>query len=436
VAIQLLNLIIVTFRRTLGGVCRHDIDISPAMYRRPSRAKMSDQGPLRHAGSDQYWTAIEAVLITCAVVVLIEAAQVFWGLSVPHPAAFLLSAVALSAFRAGLGATVISVVIVVVYDWLHFSAPAGLFHYTIGNLVRVLIFTAAAPIVAALINNLRQRVKLADGERAVAAEQQRREQELRREPDGLQSVIQLLPLGLLMVDLTRNVVLSNPKMNSILRHPPAEFGCPSCERMFCEDRSSFMPADLPLTRILAGEMVVDQEVLYLRGDSTMIALRMNAAAVRDNTGKIIGAVLALEDITHERHLRQAAQELAAIVSTSDDAIYSVSMEGVILTWYRGAERVFGYTADEARYMSITMLLPPDQESEFHRALRGVRAGKHHQRFSTVLVRKDGSRVAVSTRLSPLYGKDCTDLLGVSVTTCPLEELAPGDQREELTRRVA
>jgi PAS domain S-box-containing protein len=354
------------------------VTISPGPCSRTLRKPpVSGHSSSGHALTDQHWPAIQAALITCTVVVLIEVVPMFWGMSFPYPVAFVLS---------------------------------------------------AAPIVAALVSTLRPRVKLSAGERPIVAEQQ-------RPPQGLQSLIQSLPLGVLMVDLTRNVVLSNLKIEAMLKHPPPEFAHFSCERIFYEDRSSFMPANLPLARALAGDTVIDQEVLYLRGDSTMVALRMNAAAVRDDAGEIFGAVLMLEDINQERQARQAAQELAALVSTSDDAIYSISMEGVILTWYQGAERVFGYTADEARYMSITMLVPPDREPEFRGALRAVRTGKHQQPFSTVLVRKDGSRVVASIRLSPLYGQDRADIFGVAAVTSVLEELAPLGQLE-LTQRVA
>jgi len=364
--------------------------------------------------TDGQWASIESALITCAVIVLIEAARVFCALTVPYPGAFLLTAVAIAAFRGGVPAAAISMGLAICFEWLHFSAPEGFSHYTTGNLIRVTTFTAITPMVAALVVILRRKVARAAGEFAVAAERRRYTHDLLQEQARLQSLIRSLPVGLLIADKARNVVASNPKMSEILRHPPAEFGHSPCERLFYEDRDSFMPADLPLARALAGQDIIAEEILYLRGDGTMIALRMSAAAVRGEAGEIIGAAVMFEDITQERSTRQAAQELAALVSASEDAIYSVSREGIILTWNPGAERLLGYTAAESRYTSIETLLPEGFEPEFRIFLCALRAGKPHRPFCTVVRSKDGSTVAVSIRLSPLYGRNSSEIMGVCV----------------------
>jgi len=307
--------------------------------------------------------------------------------------------------------------IAVGYEWVHFSASGHLFHYTTENLVRVLIFTVATPTAAAVVVMLKRWV----AQVAVASGHHRHTRELMREQMRLQSLVQSLPLGLLMVDGARNVVLSNLKVSDILRHPPAELAHPSCERMFYESRQGFMPADLPLARALAGKAVISEEVLYLRGDNTMVSLRMSAAAVRGEDGEMIGAAMTVEDITGEKSGRQAAQELAALVSASDDAIYGISKDGLILSWNRGAERLLGYTADEARYMNVQALMPPDSEWERQSFLRATRTGEHPDPFSTILVSKNGSTIPVSIRMSPVLGMTRTEIVGASIIARALEE---------------
>ena len=93
--------------------------------------------------------------------------------------------------------------------------------------------------------------------------------------------------------------------------------------------------------------------------------------------------------------------LAAIVATSDDAIISKNLDGVILSWNAGAERIFGYTPEEAIGKSILMLLPPERVSEEADILSKIRQGIRVDHFETIRVRKDGRRIDVSVTISPI-----------------------------------
>jgi PAS domain S-box-containing protein len=93
--------------------------------------------------------------------------------------------------------------------------------------------------------------------------------------------------------------------------------------------------------------------------------------------------------------------LAAIVESSDDAIVSKDLDGIITSWNRGAEELFGYTADEAVGQSITVLIPPDRLAEEDMVLGHIRRGERVRHFDTVRRRKDGSLVPVSLTVSPI-----------------------------------
>jgi PAS domain S-box-containing protein len=95
--------------------------------------------------------------------------------------------------------------------------------------------------------------------------------------------------------------------------------------------------------------------------------------------------------------------LAAIVASSDDAIISKDLNGVVLTWNRSAERMFGYTAEEAIGQSITLIIPPDRLPEEAEVLRRVRAGLTVEHFETVRQRKDGTPIHISLTVSPVRG---------------------------------
>jgi PAS domain S-box-containing protein len=136
----------------------------------------------------------------------------------------------------------------------------------------------------------------------------------------------------------------------------------------------------------------------------------------------------------ERKLRLDAEMLAAIVATSDDAIVSKDLNGVITTWNRGAERIFGYTAEEAVGQHITLIIPADRRSEEEHILSQVRSGERVDHFETVRRRKDGTTLDVSVTVSPL--RDSTGrIIGaskvardISKQKCAEEELRESEER--------
>ncbi len=103
----------------------------------------------------------------------------------------------------------------------------------------------------------------------------------------------------------------------------------------------------------------------------------------------------------ERKLRFDAELLAAIVASSDDAIVSKGLDGIITSWNKSAERIFGYTAEEALGRHITLIIPDDRRDEEVHILERLRRGERVDHFQTVRVRKDGSFLDVSLTISPV-----------------------------------
>ena len=98
---------------------------------------------------------------------------------------------------------------------------------------------------------------------------------------------------------------------------------------------------------------------------------------------------------------EAQARLASIVESSDDAIVSKNLDGIILSWNRGAERIFGYTAEQAIGRSITMLIPPDRQHEEPMILSRLRAGERIDHYETVRLTRDGRLIDVSVTISPM-----------------------------------
>ena len=111
------------------------------------------------------------------------------------------------------------------------------------------------------------------------------------------------------------------------------------------------------------------------------------------------------DVTERKRAEAASATLAAIVESSDDAIISKSLDGVITSWNKSAERMFGYTAAEAVGQPITMLIPPDRLDEEPRILERLKRGERVDHFETIRVRKDGSRLDISLTISPVKDAD-------------------------------
>ena len=102
---------------------------------------------------------------------------------------------------------------------------------------------------------------------------------------------------------------------------------------------------------------------------------------------------------------QAQARLASIVASSDDAIISKTLDGIILSWNAGAERIFGYSEAEAIGRSITFLIPPERQEEEPAVLQRLRRGERIEHFETVRVAKDGRRIDVSITVSPIRDSD-------------------------------
>src|SRR5215218_9196621 len=106
------------------------------------------------------------------------------------------------------------------------------------------------------------------------------------------------------------------------------------------------------------------------------------------------------------------RHLARVVESSDDAIISKDLNGIILSWNRSAERIFGYTAAEAIGQSIRMIIPADRQSEEDTVLARIRAGQSVTHFETLRQHKDGTIIPISLTVSPILD-DAGHVMGAS-----------------------
>ena len=122
---------------------------------------------------------------------------------------------------------------------------------------------------------------------------------------------------------------------------------------------------------------------------------------RDASGNIRSVLESNRDITEAKRAEEAQNRLAAIVESSDDAIVSKGLDGIITSWNKAAERIFGYTANEAIGQHITLIIPPDRRDEENNILARIGRGERIDHFRTVRRRKDGTMLDVSVTISPV-----------------------------------
>jgi two-component system cell cycle sensor histidine kinase/response regulator CckA len=185
----------------------------------------------------------------------------------------------------------------------------------------------------------------------------------------------------------------------------------SAAEMLGRDMTVILPPDRSdeeaeiLERIGRGERVEHFDAVRMRKDGRLIHVSIAISPIRGQDGRVIGASHVARDITQSTELELARARLAAIVESSDDAIISKDLNGIVQTWNKGAERVYGYAAPEITGRSMSLLLPPDRPDEETLILKRLAKGERVDHFETARLRKDGRLIQVSLSISPVYDKD-------------------------------
>ncbi|MFL6274705.1 MAG: PAS domain S-box protein [Blastocatellia bacterium] len=146
---------------------------------------------------------------------------------------------------------------------------------------------------------------------------------------------------------------------------------------------------------------------------------------------------AIEQKQSEEALRrreQASLHLAAIVESSDDAIVSKALDGTILSWNKGAERIFGYPADEAVGRNIAMLIPEDRQDEEPQILSRIRRGERIDHYETIRRTKDGRKINISVTISPIKDSTGRIIAASKIARDITEQKQAEKEREQLLTR--
>lgn len=238
-------------------------------------------------------------------------------------------------------------------------------------------------------------------------------------------LVEAAPNAMIMIDRQRRIVLVNRGAEKLFGFPREDLIGRSIDLLVPErfrDRhrvhvESFF--DAPKTRAMGA----GRDLYGLRKDGTEVPIEIGLNPIETSEGLV--TLASIIDISERKRAEAIQERLATIVESSNDAIISQSLDGVIMSWNRGAERLFGYLAAEALGQSIMMLVPEHLQDDERVVLARVRDGETPSPFETVRRRKDGGDIDVSVQLSPLRWST-GEIAGISQIARDITELKRRD----------
>ena len=250
------------------------------------------------------------------------------------------------------------------------------------------------------------------------------------------AILEALPVAVYMTDAEGRITFYNTAAAALWGCAPelgiAEF-CGSW-RLYWSDGTPMRHAECPMALALEqGKPVRGMEAIAERPDGSRVPFIPYPTPLHDTSGQLVGAVNMLMDITDRKQIESSAHLLAAVVESSDDAIVSKDLNGIVASWNRGAERLFGYTAEEMIGKSITIVIPSDRLHEEADVLGRVRRGERIDHYETIRRRKDASLVDISLTVSPIRGGDGR-IVGASKIARDITERKRAQLRHELLTR--
>jgi PAS domain S-box-containing protein len=267
--------------------------------------------------------------------------------------------------------------------------------------------------------------------------QRRTEVDVWKHSQWLTATLASMGDGVICTDALGRVSFLNDVASSLTGWAPSEaIGRPLPEIFQIVDGRALEPIDSPALRALKQRAIVRlaNPMILIARDGTRRPIDDCAAPMLSDAQELLGAVLVFRDVTERKQAFEIKARLAAIVESSEDAIVSKTLDGVILTWNAGAEHIFGYTASEAVGQSITIIIPPERYDEERYILAQIRQGQRIESFETIRVAKDGRRLHISLTISPIRD-DEGRVIGTSKIARDITERTVAARREREQGRL-
>jgi two-component system sensor kinase FixL len=228
-------------------------------------------------------------------------------------------------------------------------------------------------------------------------------------------IVEHAPVGMLLVDARGKIVHANPKAEGILGYAKDELLGQTMEILLPErvrilhvgHRAGFI-AD-PKPRSMGG----GRHLYALHKSGREIPVEIGLVPIE--TPKGMAVLASIVDISAAKEAAKSTAQLAAVVEASEEAIITLGPNGEVLTWNRGAKKLYGYSAEEMLGKNISPVVPSDRMEEFREMRERMGRGESVQQMETVRLRKDGRPLHVLLSISPLFNEDGTFRGGATIT---------------------
>ena len=240
------------------------------------------------------------------------------------------------------------------------------------------------------------------------------------------------PIGIAVENLDGQPLFVNPALCRFLSFTEEELRSKHCVDLSPKEDAE---KDWALFQQLRAGAIdhYQMEKRYFRRDGSLVWGSLSISLLNSRPSPLVIAMV--EDITEKKTAEEARFRHAAIIESSEDAIASGTLDGTILSWNAGAERIYGYTEAEAVGKSIAMLVPPELPDEENKILETLRTGGRIEHFETIRVTKSGKKINVSLSISPI--KDSSGrIVGISgIARDITEQKRTEDKLREYERAV-
>ena len=307
---------------------------------------------------------------------------IFWGVIQPFVWFLFYPAVYFSSWIGGRRGGMLATLLAAALVWYFFLPPR--FSFAIASpfaMVSMAMFVGMGFLFSHFHERLRQAVQFSAEAR-------------------LRGLFEQAAVGLAQVGLDGRCLRINQRLCDLLGYSREELLTKSFQDL---THPADLDADLALARrVLAGELrTYTLEQRYRRKDQAFVSAQVTVSLVRDAAGDPEHFIAVIEDLTVRKRAEAATAQLAAIVQFSDDAIIGLTLDGTITTWNAGAQKVFGYAADEMVGGPVAKLIPPGHPDEERELRSRIQRGESVQHYDTERRKKDGGLIVVSVTLSPI-----------------------------------
>jgi len=247
------------------------------------------------------------------------------------------------------------------------------------------------------------------------SEQRRAQERLQRSEERFRVTLASIGDGVIATDTQGRVTFMNAVAEKLTGwSQPDSLGIPLEEIFQILSEIDRSRVENPVARVLREGNVVGlgNHTILVAKDGSERPIDDSAAPVRDTNGEIIGVVLIFRDASPKRDAQMAAMKLAAIVENSDEAIISKDLNGIITSWNKGAERIFGYTAAEAIGKPISFV-PESRQEEERKVLERIKNGQQVQHYETTRMARDKREIDVLMSVSAVRNPSTGQIIGAS-----------------------